>query len=310
MSEKLEVIFLGTGGGAPTSKRYLPSVALRLGGRWILLDTGEGTQIRLRESGLGWGGLQAIFISHLHGDHILGLPGLLMSFGMAHIETPLAIYGPPGLEAFLAATLRTCHVQLPFPLSVHALPTNGGVILRTPTFVVDCFPLQHRIPCWGFAFREPERPGRFFPELAIALGIPPGPLFKTLQQGTTATSPSGRLVLPQEVMGPPRPGRVVVYCTDTSPCDAVIIAAKEADLLIHDATFTSDYTEEARISGHSTATQAATSAATAGCSQLVLTHISARFEDEGVLAAEARSIFPHSQAARDLLVLDIPARQE
>lgn len=310
MSENLDIIFLGTGGGAPGPQRYLPAVGLRFGGKWLLFDAGEGVQMRLRESSLGWGGLQAVFISHLHGDHVLGLPGLLMSLGMARLEAPLALYGPAGLEEMVHAVLRACRVQLPFPIHIHTIEGDGGLLLEGDNWRVEAAPLLHRIPCYGFFWTESERPGRFFPDRAAALGIPPGPLYGQLQAGSPVQLPGGEVITPNQVMGPPRSGRKIAYCTDTAPCDATLIHAQGADLLIHDCTFAGDLEEEARISGHSTSVQAARQAAAAGCRQLALTHISARYADDTTLLAEARAIFPNTIAARDLLSVSVPARDE
>ncbi|MDQ2732424.1 MAG: ribonuclease Z [Armatimonadota bacterium] len=310
MSQNVDVIFLGTGGGAPSPKRYLPAVALRFGGKWLLFDAGEGVQMRLRESPLGWGGLQGVFISHLHGDHVLGLPGLLMSLGMARVETPLALYGPAGLEELIHAVLRGCRVQLPFPLHIHTIEGDGGVLIEGDDWKVEAAPLLHRIPCYGFFWSEGERPGRFYPDQAAALGIPPGPLYGQLQSGCPVTAPDGAVIGPERVMGPSRAGRKIAYCTDTAPCDVVLRNAEGADLLIHDCTFAADLDDEARISGHSTTVQAAQQALQAGCRRLALTHISARYTDDDLLLTEARAIFPHTFVARDLLSVSIPARKD
>ncbi|HET6384739.1 MAG TPA: ribonuclease Z [Armatimonadota bacterium] len=312
MSDTIEVIFLGTGGGAPSHRRYLPSVAIRKGGEWLLFDAGEGAQMRLRESPLGWGGLRAIFISHLHGDHVLGLPGLLMSLGMAQITQPIDVYGPPGLQRFIETVLSTCRVQLPFLLRVIPIETiasGGTTLLEGDGFRVDAIPLRHRIPCFGFIWRENSRPGRFYPDRAQSAGVPAGPLYKELQQGRSVKLQNGSIVAPAAVMGPGRPGRVIAYCTDTAPAPAIIPAIRGADLLIHDATFGAGLEEEARVSGHSTAGQAAAFARQAGCLSLALTHISARYSDDAELLAEARSMFANSFVAADQMRIEIPPRE-
>ena len=309
MSEPIEVVFLGTGGGVPSARRFLPAMALRRGGEWFLFDAGEGVQMRIRQSPLGWAGLRAIFISHLHGDHVLGLPGLLMSIGMAKMEAPLEVFAPRGLQRLIDTVLQVCRVQLPFPVTVRCLENESATILRGSGYRIDAAPLRHRAPCWGFFFREDERPGRFFPEKAQALGVPAGPLYKELQSGRVVELPDGVVVRPADVMGPDRPGRVVAYCTDTLPCRETVQYSLGADLLIHDATFGEGLEDEARISGHSTAAQAAEIARAAGARRLALTHISARYDADAPLLESARQVFPNSVMAADLLRLSVDAQE-
>ena len=285
-------------------------MAVRRGGEWFLFDAGEGVQMRIRQSPLGWSGLRAIFISHLHGDHVLGLPGLLMSIGMAKMESPIHIFAPRGLQRLLDTALQVCRVQLPFPITVHCMEKEPSTLLTGSGYRIDAAPVRHRAPCWGFFFREDERPGRFFPERARLKGVPAGPLYKALQSGQAIELPNGATVHPTDVLGPPRPGRVIAYCTDTTPCDETIRYARNADLLIHDATFGEGLEDEARISGHSTAAQAAAVARAADVRKLVLTHISARYENDAPLLDSARQVFPNSIMAADLLTLTVDARDE
>lgn len=266
--------------------------------------------MRLRESPLGWAGLRAVFISHLHGDHVLGLPGLLMSLGMARRKEPLAIFGPEGIEELLQAFLNICGVSLPFETQVHAIPRRPADLYRGADYTVGSAPLQHRTLCFGFFWREDPRPGRFYLQKAEALGVPRGPLYRQLQTGVPVGLPDGRTVQPGEVLGPPRPGRLIAYCTDTLPCSATVRHARSADLLIHDSTFLSEHEHEAAISGHSTARQAAQIALHAGCFRLALTHVSVRYESDAPLLDEARAVFPNSFVAEDLLRMDVPTRDE
>ena len=266
--------------------------------------------MRLRESPLGWAGLEGVCISHLHGDHILGLPGLLMSLGMAQFNRPLPIYGPPGIDTFIKVVLQTCRVQLPFPIQVHLIPPEGGILIATNAFSLRAIPLKHRVPCYGFFFQEAPRLGRFDLDEAQRLGVPPGPLYGRLQAGHTVTLENGETVRPEQVMGPGRAGRLVAYCTDTAPCRAVVEHSEGADMLIHDATFGRGLEQEARVSGHSTAEQAAEQARSAQCRRLTLTHISARYPDAALLVDQASAIFEHTIAAADLLGIEIPARDE
>ncbi|MCA1595871.1 MAG: ribonuclease Z, partial [Chloroflexi bacterium] len=215
-------------------------------------------------------------------------------------------YGPAGLEILVQTSLEICGVRLPFDTPIHAIPAGHSRLFEGDGFQVESAPLKHRTACFGFFFRESDRPGRFFPDRAAALGVPAGPLYKTLQSGEAVSLSGGAVVRPEEVMGPPRPGRLIAYCTDTAPCRAVVTHARNADLLIHDSTFSEGMETEARISGHSTAAQAASQARAAGCRRLALFHLSVRYEDDRPLVEQARAIFPNSFAAADLLVVDVP----
>lgn len=298
-SAEIEVVFLGTSSGVPTLKRNLPAIALVRQGEVFLFDCGEGTQHQLRRSGVRMGRLRHIFLTHFHGDHVTGLPGLLMSLQMSERTTPLSLYGPPGLGEMIRFFQRMMHTHFTYELQILEFEEEGKV-LETEAYWVEARRLEHRVLTFGFALVERPRPGRFDVEKAQRLGIPPGPLFGQLQRGEAVRLPDGRWVLPEEVIGPSRPGRRIAYCTDTRPCPNGVELARGADLLIHEATFTHDLYEEAVFRGHSTAREAAQVALEAGASSLILTHFSPRYQKVEPLLEEARALFPRTWAAHDL----------
>jgi ribonuclease Z len=309
----MTVTFLGTSSGVPTLQRNLPCVALQREGELFLLDCGEAAQIGMRRVGLGWGRLAAVFISHMHGDHVTGLPGVMMSLQMIGREAPLTLVGPPGLEGWVRCFRRS--LQTGFSYEVRVVEADGArVVWEAPEYQVLCAPLVHRLFCLGFAFRERPRPGRFDVEAARVLGVPEGRLFGLLQRGESVEVPNGqggvRVVRPDEVLGPARPGVALAYCTDTRPCAAAVELGRRADLLIHEGTFDATMPEEAAAKGHSTVAEAAQVAADAEARALVITHISPRYVDMEPLKAQARAIFPAARFAGDGKVFTIERREE
>jgi ribonuclease Z len=296
------VIPLGTASALPTEDRHLSSVAIERKGRVLLFDCGEGTQYRLLHADLSRVRVDAIFITHLHGDHCYGLPGLLSTLGLQQRRAPVTLVLPPGGRAMLTATPGADPEGFPFPLRVRevGVDLSHTVVYETEEAVVTARPLAHRGFAMGFRFEEHERPGRFDPERARALGVPEGPAFGRLQEGTPVATPDGTTVEPAQVLGPPRPGTAVAYVTDTRPCDGGRALAADADLLYHDATFADDHQERARKTGHSTARQAATVAHDAGAAGLLLGHLSARYSDPAPLVREAREVFPGAEVAKEL----------
>jgi ribonuclease Z len=293
---ELSALFLGTAGSVPSARRGLPAVLVRHGGERILVDCGEGTQRQLIRSA-GLVELTDIFITHLHLDHWLGLPGLLKSLDLRDRERPLQIYGPPGL-AELMATARKLYGRLGFTLDVIELEPEDAV--RRGTLEIQPVNVRHRTLAYGYVFVEDARPGRFDAELATALGVEFGPDFGRLQRGETVGG-----VSPEQVIGEPRDGRKLVISGDTSPCETLAIAAHRADLLVHEATFGDDERERAAQTGHSTAAQAAQVALDADVKILALTHVSARYAG-GELRDEARSVFPDTELPRDFDIVEIP----
>jgi ribonuclease Z len=293
------VTFLGTSSGAPTLQRSLACVAVQRQGELFLFDCGEAAQVQFRRAGMPFGKIAGIFISHLHGDHVTGLMGFLMTLHMAERSAPLLLCGPPGLAEYVRCSRKALHTAFGYRLEI-VESREARILWETPRYRIRCAPLDHRLFCLGFALEEAPRPGRFQLETARALGVPEGPLFGRLQRGETVTLPDGREVHPEAVLGPARPGLKLAYCTDTRPCAASVELAQGADLLIHEGTFAADAAAEANLKGHSTVAQAAEIARMAGARRLAVTHISPRYADSGLLRDQVRAIFPESQVASDL----------
>ncbi len=293
----LSVFFAGTAGSIPTARRGLPALLVRRGGDRILFDCGEGTQRQLVQS-VGLTELTEVFLTHYHADHWLGLPGLLKTFDLRARERPLAIHGPPGLRELLTLALRAAG-RVRYELDLIELAP--GDLLERNGYKIAPVPVAHRVSnALGYVIYEDERPGEFDPETATALGVVPGPEFGQLQRGEIV-----RGVQPEQVLGPARAGRKIVISGDTSPCETLAIASHEADVMIHEATFTEEEHDRAAETGHSTAAQAATLARDAGVSMLALTHFSTRYT-VGVLRDEARAIFPQTVLPRDFDSIGIP----
>jgi ribonuclease Z len=292
----LSVFFAGTAGSVPTSRRGLPAILIRRGGERLLFDCGEGTQRQLVRS-VGLVDLDEIFLTHFHADHWLGLPGLLKTFDLRGRERPLTVYGPPGLRQLLAQGLRLAG-RVRFELTTVEL--EPGQVLQRSGYTIAPVEVAHRGRAFGYVLFEDERPGEFDPGAAVRQGLTPGPEFGLLQRGEIV-----RGVSPEQVLGPPRPGRKVVLSGDTSPSEQLGLASYRADLLVHEATFAAPETERAAETGHSTAGQAARLAAEAEVTVLALTHISTRYP-VSVLLEEAREIFPGALVPRDFDTIEIP----
>ncbi len=301
----LKLSFLGTGAGSPSLARNVSSLGLQWVGRGALwlFDAGEGTQQQVLRSPLRLSQLEHVYVTHLHGDHVFGLPGLLASRSAAQdIQTPVTVFGPPGLDEWLRVTLRLTGTGLGYPLTVQTV--REGLVFEDDMRQVFCRRLAHRIVSYGYAVCEKPHPGTFDAARAQALGIPPGPLYGRLKAGETLTLPDGQAVDGTTLVGPPRPGRKVVVCGDTAATPAAVELAGGADVLVHEATFLSDQADRAAVSGHSTAASAATVARDAQVGMLILTHISARYESDSAsrlpeLLAEAQAVFPNTLLARD-----------
>jgi ribonuclease Z len=300
----INIVILGSGGTIPTLARNLPAVAIQCDGRLFLFDCGEGTQMQLAKAKCSLGKLEGIFISHLHGDHVMGLPGLLMSMGQVPRDRPLLIYGPPGINAFVEGNRNFLGFQFQFPVEIHE--TKGGALFHDETIKIEAVPADHSCFTLAFALKEHERPGLFLMEEVRRLDIPPGPLYGRLQSGETVTLQDGREIRPEQVLGPARRGRKVVYATDTRPCDQVAELAYKADVLIHDGMFDDDIRDQAKQKHHSTVVQAARIAKRAKVDKLILTHLSSRYHQIGPLLEQARRVFPSAKIARDLMEIDVP----
>ena len=295
----VEVVFLGTSGSVPTPERNPPSLAIRRRGELFLFDCGEGTQRQLLRAGLGFPSKFRIFITHLHGDHVFGLPGLLHTLTLLGRREPLEVFGPPGIARFLECVRESVGLSPPFELAVHEV--GEGLVLEGPDYVVRATWVEHSVPTLAYALEEKTRPGRFHPEKAKALGVPEGPLWKELQLGRPVRTPDGRLVRPEEVLGPPRRGLKVVYSGDTSFSEALVELATGADLLIHECTFDDGEADKASRRAHSTPSVAAEVAARAGVRKLILTHVSARYRDPSILLEQAKARFANVAVAEDLM---------
>lgn len=274
----------------------------------MLVDCGEGTQRQLLRSDVGLVDLEHVFLTHLHADHVLGLPGMLKTFGLRGREVPITVYGPRGTRALLGA-LGVVVGRVAYPLEVVELGPGESVALRD--YRIETFAVAHGTTAVGYALREDERPGRFDVAAADALGVPGGPLRGALQRGDAVSLPDGRVVRPEEVLGGVRRGRTVVITGDTAPAASVVEAAAGADVLVHEATFLADERARAKETGHSTAGEAALVAKEADVGLLALTHLSARYPPSDV-AEEARQLFPRTVVPRDfdLLVVPLPERGE
>jgi ribonuclease Z len=299
----LDLVFLGTSASMPTAQRSPAAFLLRRGGERLLFDCAEGTQRQLQRSSVGLPDLEEIFLTHLHADHFLGLPGMLKTFALRGREEPgLTVYGPPGTKQ-LFGQLRPFLGRLPYLLTV--VEVVPGETLERGDYRIATFPVDHGVNAVGYAVVEDERPGRFDVETADALGVPSGPERGTLQRGEPVTLADGRVVTPESVLGPARPGRKVVLTGDTAPAPSVVQAAHGADLLVHEATFSDEEKERARETLHSTAAEAAEVARLAQVRLLALTHVSTRYFGPE-LAREAREIFPETVVPRDFDVIEVP----
>ncbi|MBW4493328.1 MAG: ribonuclease Z [Oscillatoria princeps RMCB-10] len=310
----MQITFLGTSSGVPTRSRNVSGVALRLPQRaeFWLFDCGEGTQHQILRSDLKISQLTRIFITHTHGDHIFGLMGLLATVGLAGNPHRIDIYGPSGLSDYLQACQRYSHTHFSYPIKVHK--NQPGVIYEDEEYTVSCGRLEHRVTAFGYRVTEKDRPGQFNVEKAKELGIPSGPLYGQLKRGETVTLPDGRKFNGAEFCGLPQVGRTIAYCTDTVYCEGAVELARDADVLIHEATFAHQDAQLAYDRLHSTSTMAAQVAVGAGVKQLLMTHFSPRYAPGNDivlddLLQEARAIFPNTDMAYDFLTWEVPRRQ-
>jgi ribonuclease Z len=298
----LDIVFLGTSASVPTPARAPAALLIRRGGERLLFDCAEGTQRQLMRSVLGLPELEEVFLTHFHADHTLGLPGMLKTFSLRQRELPLTIYGPPGLRE-LYRSLDRLIGRLSYPVELEEV--RGGEALEREGYRILGIPVHHGVSALGYALVEDERPGEFDPSGADALGIPFGPERGMLQRGESVTLADGRVVTPDTVVGAPRPGRRIVITGDTAPVDTVRILSEDADVLVHEATFTEEERARAADTLHSTARQAAEIARDARVRLLALTHVSPRYFGSD-LAAEAQAVFAATVVPRDFDVIEVP----
>jgi ribonuclease Z len=308
-SSTLELYFLGTGAGMPAKGRNVTAIAIRLEqerGAFWLVDCGEGTQHQVLSSPLRLGKLEKVFITHLHGDHLFGLPGLLGSRSFQAGETPVTIYGPKGLRAFVQTALDVSQTHLAYPLSI--VEIQPGVVFEDDQFKVSCRPLTHGVTSYGYRFEEKPALGHLDGRRLAEEGVPKGPLYGRLKAGEDIQLPDGRVLRSTDYLTAPTPGRTIAILGDTKPCAAIDSLAHGADLLVHEATYAAEDADKAHQHNHSTATDAAQAASKAGVKQLVLTHISARYKETDIAAmlAKTQAIFPATCVANDHWQIQIP----
>jgi ribonuclease Z len=296
----VSVTFLGTGGSVPSKYRALPSVLIRRGPELLLFDCGEGTQRQFLQAKAGTNRKMRIFISHLHGDHLFGLPGMLHSLAFMGRTQELQIYGPRGIADFVSSVNRVVRFYSQYPLKVKEV--RAGCIVNDKEYRVAAAQAKHGIPCFAYAFEEKPRPGKFNPAMAKKLEIPEGPLWKKLQ-----TSPyvrvGSRRIPSHLVVGAPRQGVKITYSVDTRPCSAVVKLARGSDLLIHDSSFDRSAAQKAVDYGHSTSTEAAEVAVRCKARKLALFHISAMYEDANPLLIQARKTFRNTLLSQDMMTI-------
>ena len=303
----MRVIPLGTSSGKPTLRRNVSGLAVVREPEWFLFDCGEGTQVQIGRAGLSPSRLSAVFITHLHGDHFNGLAGLLSTMGLDRRTKELSLTGPHGIRDYLNLLERLKVVFVPYQIEILEFNSlsRATVVFETKDYRITALALDHRLFALGYRIDEQPKPGRFNVERAHALGVPEGPLWGKLQSGESVHLDNGRIIHPPEVLGAPRPGKSIAYCLDTRPCPMSVELARGVDLLVHEATYTEEFTAEAWAYGHSTAAQAAQTAADAGARRLLITHFSSRYPDPRQLLEEARAIFPDTVAAEDLLEVEV-----
>lgn len=304
---QLRIIFLGTGGSWPTVKRNVSSIAVKRGSEIILFDCGEGTQRQFQQSNLSYMQISKIFITHFHGDHFLGIPGLIQTMQLNDRDKPLHIYGPKGMVGLTNQLLTLGYFRPSYKIIAHDI--TDGEEIKFDDYSISALKVSHNVPALAYSVKEFQRAGKFNKSKALKLGIPEGPLFSKLQKGQTITLPNGQKITSDMILGPSRKGRKIVISGDTKPCDQMIGFSEDADILIHEGTFDIRLQDIAKEYGHTTAAQAAEIAKKARVEKLFLVHISPRYLDYHVLEDEARSVFPHSYAPKDFQEVEVKLKK-
>jgi len=304
----LSVTFLGTSAARPTVERSVTSLAVSRDGETLMFDCGEGTQRQMMRYGVSFS-LTEIFFTHFHADHYLGVIGLVRTLALQGRTEPMCFYGPKGAKRILGAAMNLGVERATFPIDIEEL--TAGDVLDRKGYDLEVLKVDHGGAAVGYALREHARLGRFNPERARELGVPEGPLWGRLHRGESIEVQGGRIVEPEDLVGPSRLGRLVVFSGDTRPCETVVTAAHGADLLVHDATFGDEEKNRALETQHATAAEAAQVALAARVKRLVLTHFSARYSATAkLLAEEAKAVFQDVTVAKDGLVIEVPYADE
>lgn len=298
----MKLVFLGTSAAQPTVERGMTCICLVLDKEILMFDAGEGAQIAFQKAKLGWNKKVKIFVTHLHGDHCIGILGLLQTMSLQNRTEPLEIFGPKGLEDFLAMNLKILNFGLTFPVKITRI--KEGLVHDCDSYSVHVCEAEHSIQAYSYVFIEKDRPGRFYPEKAKQLGIPEGKLWHELQQGHEVKV-GNTVVRPSDVMGEKRKGRKIGISGDTRPTAKLEQFFKGSDYITFDSTYSDSLRDKAKENYHSTSVEAAQFAKNAGVSNLILTHFSARYEDAEELVREAKSIHQSVIAAKDLLEIEI-----
>ena len=298
----MKLVFLGTSAAQPTQKRGLSCLCLEREGEIIMFDAGESAQISYTKAGLGWNKKMKLFVTHLHGDHCVGILGLLQTMSMQNRTESLEIFGPKGIDEFLAANIKILNFGLPFSILITIV--SAGKIYENNKFLIHAAKANHSITAFSYLFEEKDKPGRFNVEKAKELGIPEGELWNKLQNGEEVNN-NGKTIRPEQVLGTKRPGKKIGISGDTMPTKELELFFNECDYLVFDSTFLDEEKQKAQDTCHSTAKQAAELGKNANVKNLILTHFSARYKDEIGHQNEAEKIHNSVITARDLLEVEI-----
>ncbi|MBQ2831695.1 ribonuclease Z [Methanobrevibacter sp.] len=299
----MEIIFLGTSSAVHSKERNHPSIALKAFGEVMLFDCGEGTQKQMLFTKVSPMKISKIFITHFHGDHILGLPGLLQSLGLNGREEKLTIYGPKGLEKIKEAIYSLGYCKIEFPIDF--IEIDSGIVEENDEYVIRAQLVRHNVPNLAYSIEEKKKP-RFLRQKAIELGVPVGPAFGKLHNGEEVEV-DGKIIKPEQVLGEPRKGIKITYSGDSRPCEEMIEFAKDSAVLIHESTFTTEETSNAEEHAHSTSADAAYIAKQSNSKMLILTHISTRYGENysKIILKEAKEIFENTKLAHDLWSFEV-----
>ncbi len=298
----MKLVFLGTSAAQPTENRGLSCICLEREGEIMMFDAGESAQISFLKSGLGWNKKMKIFVTHLHGDHCIGILGLLQTMTMQRRTEPLEIYGPKGIDEFIAANIKILNFGLSFPIMISVV--EEGKVFESKFYSIYACKASHSVTAFAYRFDEKDKPGRFNLEKARSLGIPKGHLWNKLQNGEQIEV-GGKIITSDQVLGEKRPGKKIGISGDTMPTDKLEKFFEDCDYLVFDSTFLDELKEKAKETRHSTAKEAATLGGNARVKNLILTHFSARYKDETLHLEEAKQIHNSVITARDFLEVEI-----